>query len=620
MVNLSMKIRFIGAQAKRLLRRNPIDIGLFIKYFFILKTSLLLQSLSRVIIKRYSIKNLHPKAQDTFLNYNDVLEKESDSIYGKKIFETGIITILNQDIEIRWPPVWENKHTGIWPKGKSKDIAYYGPGIEKDIKIIWELNRLQWMVNVAAYASKVGNKKIISEILDSIVDHAKKHPIDKTVAWIEGIEVSLRSISIIQSLRKIIGPTERDERLVQINTYLSQHARWLELHLSRKWRINNNHLIIELVGLAILGSTLSWHPNSKRWFKKGIIGLEYELNKQITEGRNWEPTTAYHRFVTEALIVLIELTNGHKIRDINTKFIAEICQEMLDTLVSMTSDSGHMPLIGDDDGGYVIERDLFNPTSNIEVFEFALNVGFKIIEKNDGIKIWSKQGMGVYRKQDILLHAVAGAPRGKSRQGSHRHLDMLSITATIGDKEVILDSGTGLYFGSKEWRDYFRGEEGHSGLRDKNHKWAKMEDLFEITKPPIGTLTIKNQVLLLSAEHPSGIYQTREIIIRNKQIELCDNLILNNPIVTFVLSNDMDTEIIEDKLIISDGFFKIVHTPIPMDITIKRRFNDPNKEESPSETCSTVSNGYGSYSTSCIVELHHKKGTIANTHIFKINS
>ena len=152
MANLGIKIRFIGAQAKRLLRRNPIDIGLFLKYFFKLKTSLLLQSLIRVIIKGYSINNLHPKAQDTFLNYNDILEKESNSAYGKKIFETGIITILNQDIEIGWPPVWENKHTGIWPKGKSKDIAYYGPGIEKDIKIIWELNRLQWMVNVAAYA------------------------------------------------------------------------------------------------------------------------------------------------------------------------------------------------------------------------------------------------------------------------------------------------------------------------------------------------------------------------------------------------------------------------------------------------------------------------------------
>jgi len=132
---------------------------------------------------------------------------------GKKIIKERRILLLGKTMNIDWPQRWETKDTGIWPKDISLFIQYYGKDFDKDIKLIWEYNRLQWLPNICAFANINNDEKMASTILDVLVDYAQRHPEGKTVAWMEGIEVALRSISIIESLSHMRVMLKNDNRM-----------------------------------------------------------------------------------------------------------------------------------------------------------------------------------------------------------------------------------------------------------------------------------------------------------------------------------------------------------------------------------------------------------------------
>ena len=71
---------------------------------------------------------------------------------GRGIYNSGYVKLLGINANIGWPPAWETEETGVWDKGASRSIRYYGKGIENDIKLIWELHRMQWLPCVAAHA------------------------------------------------------------------------------------------------------------------------------------------------------------------------------------------------------------------------------------------------------------------------------------------------------------------------------------------------------------------------------------------------------------------------------------------------------------------------------------
>ena len=539
---------------------------------------------------------------------------------GKKIIKERRILLLGKTMNIDWPPRWETKDTGIWPKDISLFIQYYGKDFDKDIKLIWEYNRLQWLPNICAFANINNDEKMASTILDVLVDYAQRHPEGKTVAWMEGIEVALRSISIIESLSHMRVMLKNDNRMKIINEYLSKHASWLSRHLSKKWILNNNHLLLELVGLSILGSLLTWHPKSEQWEERGMRLLAFELDKQIIDGRNWEPTTSYHRFVTESLLALIHYSDNKDTKiNRHLKVIKKVAIEMSETLHWMSDERGFMPLIGDDDAAYIIPRgEYLNVKDNSIVLKYAKNLLNLNISEFEGNRIWNGQGMAVIKNKNVLIHAVSGAPKGNARDGSHRHLDMLSLSIMMSGKDVVLDSGTGLYFGSDAWRNYFREERNHSGIRSGSKSWAKISNLFEIENSPIGKIIEDDGKLLISALHPHGVTQTREISLVNDNVILKDKLIIPEPIITFVCESNAVMETTGDKIIIKGKNWQIEHRPVPIRIVNRNEKTLPSEYQKPNLESSIISTGYGEYSSSSIFEFHHEQGTIAHTEIFSI--
>jgi len=522
--------------------------------------------------------------------------------------ETKSIELLGNEIPLEWPPDWEGGPMGSWPKGPSQLIQYYGTSGGTDIKLIWEFHRLQWLPSFAAVANSNEDYELASEILDVIIDYSSNHPTNKTIAWMEGIEVSIRSISIIESLSWIKELIGEDDRIRVIYDFLFQHASWINSHLSQKWRLNNNHLLIELIGLQILSERISWAPQSRKWKRKSLRLLKNELRNQIIDGRDWEPTTSYHKLIAEGLVVLNHhIGNDNSIGGFSDPFFTEVTEMVVSTLSLITDSAGNMPLVGDDDSGSLLPifygKDI---RSNTMLLGLANSMGFmeKIDESN--VFFWRGQGMGVIRGEREHVHFVAGAPKGKARQGSHRHLDMLSVTITLGGIERIFDGGTGQYFGNSSIRDKFRSECCHSGISSKGQHWAKIRGPFEIPKPPIGSFSREGESVQISCAHPNGGSATRKIELNPGNVLITDHLSLREPIIRFIVSEEGEEELEGDIWRMRWDDWVIEHTPVPK--AVRAKYFDGQVDPMRSI-------GYGRFEDCFILEFEHEFGTSAETRL-----
>ena len=199
---------------------------------------------------------------------------------------------------------------------------------------------------------------------------------------------------------------------------LAVHGHWCARHRSTKWRQNTNHLLLEEMGALVVGAALSDVPRYQAMGRRAAARLAKELDRQTCDGRNWEPTTAYHRFVTEAL--LVTLSAARRLKDCSaSESLEALAEKHVETLQWLCTPGGMMPLVGDDDAGVVLPRsDDWDARQCSEVLELAHELGFNTNVK-DGVRIWSDVGMGVLRSEPWHVHLVGGAPRAALARRDH---------------------------------------------------------------------------------------------------------------------------------------------------------------------------------------------------------
>jgi len=592
-----------ASQAKRLFNRPVADVLYFFRYMILKK----LRKVYSIVFHRtkYDAGILHLPRKPIF-EHNDL------GVLGDQIYSQGKMSIFGSEVEIGWPPNWDNVNGDDWPKGKpSWNMKYFGDGINSDIKTAWEIHRMQWLPSVAYKAGQRADESLANEVLDVIISYFDSHRIGRSIAWMEGIEVSLRSISIIEALTHMKEVNSNHSKIKEICSWLACSADWIEANLSNKWRVNNNHLLLELVGLGIISRVIPEHPRSEKWRGKSEGMLSREIVEQTISGRNWEPTTAYHRFVTEAMLVLHHYRFGQNNPN-KDDLIFSTTNDLFMTLVDLSDKENKMPLIGDDDAGIVIPMSSvdLDVEDNSRVLSLGKRLGFEERNIPREVIIWKQHGTGIIRNDNSICHLSSGAPKGKMRQASHRHLDMLSIAIRHNGESLILDGGTGRYFGDDELRKRFRSECSHSGIYSASAPWAKMADLFEIPKPPVGQIEIlSNNSIHMKAQHRYLGFACRTVNYENKQYIVSDQLSLEEPRVRFLVKKLGQFEEDDETWRMAFDDWEIIHRPPPQEITI---------EEHGREDVPIYSPGYGRFERCYSIDFKHKKGSQVETRfIFK---
>lgn len=363
-----------------------------------------------------------------------------------------------------------------------------------DHKVIWEINRHQHFM-VLGRAFQVTGRLIYAEIFaDQLVGWMAANPPKRGVNWASSLEVAYRAIAWLWAIELFRGAAAlTPDLLARALKFLYVHGRHLERHLSTYFS-PNTHLTGEALGLLYLGVMLPELRRASRWREQGWRILERELPIQVhTDGVYFEQTTYYHRYTADIYLHAIGVAELAGIAVPAT--MRERMVLLMDRLADVTRPDGSIPLIGDDDGGRLVNletRDLRDARAALAIASDTLRrpelavvaggateealwmLGAKAARTIDETATGAPParestlapvgGYAVMRSGwgPQALHAVADAgPLGALSCG-HSHSDVLSIAVWANGCPLLVDPGTFTYTVVPSERDAFRHSAAHN--------------------------------------------------------------------------------------------------------------------------------------------------------------
>lgn len=366
-----------------------------------------------------------------------------------------------------------------------------------DSKVVWELNRHQWLVRLGQAYRLSGDERYADTFAGTIREWKLANPPGMGINWASSLETALRLISWCWSLSLFRGsraltPCLRGDLVAGI----AEHARRTERYLSHYFS-PNTHLTGEALGLFYAGILFPTLPGALRWRRTAAEILTREADRQILpDGVYMEQTTCYHRYTAEIYLHFLILARRNRLPV--PEPVVRRLGTLLDALLTLIRPDGSVPQIGDADGGRLLPLEPRTPEDASGVFSTAAAVlrrgdyawaagglspevlwllgeeGAETLEDlepgpprrspscllPDGGYAVMRSGWG--REDDQIIFDVG--PLGCRVSGGHGHADLLSIQASFRGQPYIVDPGTYCYSADKEWRTYYRGTAAHSTI------------------------------------------------------------------------------------------------------------------------------------------------------------
>ena len=253
----------------------------------------------------------------------------------------------------------ENNGNTRWPKCHYSGINYRHGNPYGDVRINWELNRLQFLPAIAATDSKSAES--------ILVDWFEKNPYLYGPGYISSMEVALRWISVYWAICLFNQPLNASIEKT-LTGFAVAIGKFIESRLSTHSSAGN-HLIVEAVGLFWLGKSLENSKLGNRWISKSRKILSEQIARQINpDGSNREQSFWYLGFVIDALLhyVLLE-----KREEISSEVWNRI-EKALEFSHNMVLPDGTFPDYGDRDDGVIFR---LNGQYDESPFPGLLNTG-----------------------------------------------------------------------------------------------------------------------------------------------------------------------------------------------------------------------------------------------------
>ena len=364
-----------------------------------------------------------------------------------------------------------------------------------DSKVIWELNRHQWLLDLGQAYRFTGDERYAQEFAQQIRHWMQNNPVGLGINWSSSLEVALRMMSWCWALLLF-----RDSQALNANlltdmlAWIRLHANYVERYLSYYFS-PNTHLTGEAVGLFYAGLLFPEIQGAARWRAISIKILEEQIERQVhPDGVYFEQSTRYQYYTVEIYLhfIILARRNGVAVPD----QITERLQLMLDFLLAVRRPDGSLPQIGDADGGWLMPFVRRLPDDFDGIFATAaavfkrpdyawaahrftpealwlLGLPGRDVFQNLPAEPPAANNMQVFQSGGYVLmrsgwHSNAHqlifdtGPLGCGVSGGHGHADLLSIQCSVYGENYLVDAGTCCYTATGDWRNYFRGTSAHS--------------------------------------------------------------------------------------------------------------------------------------------------------------
>lgn len=373
---------------------------------------------------------------------------------------------------------FEPRARGFWPLRDSARVVASAPE-DFDPRSTWELNRGRgWVVLARAYAA-TRDARYRDHLFRELRSWRLSNPVGFGINWVSAMEAAIRCHAFVWIAALLRGENDGDAwRLLA--ELLVQHAAFVARNRSR-FSSANNHLIVELSGLAVTGRVL----DIEAWRRSALDELAREAERQtLPDGVNVEMATHYHGFVLEAMLLVawLERAHGAPVRPLE-----QVIARMAGYLEAITLRSGIVLHQGDNDDGVILPlfehrhaeqllyaaRALTADPSPATGGEPPPGEGARLLchgapptrgSAPARSRRFCDAGQVVLR--GARLHATFDAgPFGFGALAAHAHCDALAVTVAFDDRPLLVERGTYRYHGDRRTRERYRATAAHNTVQ-----------------------------------------------------------------------------------------------------------------------------------------------------------
>lgn len=395
-------------------------------------------------------------------------------------------------LELGRPIDWncDVKTNHRWPQAYAKSIEYSNLDRPSDVKIPWEISRLQWLIP-AGQAYLIGSDERYAEsVRDTILEWLDANPYAHTVNWSCTMEAAMRIFTFTWFFQVFARSAAwSDEtfrfRLLQ-SIYL--HAEYTERHIEIS-DIAGNHYTADAAALVFAGLFFGEGENPKRWLALGWRTLCEELPRQVySDGVDFEASVPYHRLVQELFLFSAIYRKLHGL-PVDDAYRTRL-EAMARFSAAYSKPDGSCPLWGDADDARTLpfgqqplndHRYLvglgavaWSSADLEERFSGPLDEIYWVFGP-DACRSLSDASKGAMNRSEAFLEGgffvmrdhrdhvfIDCGPVGLGGRGGHGHNDCLSFEAVLDGTRLITDCGAYVYTASAAERNRFRSTAYHN--------------------------------------------------------------------------------------------------------------------------------------------------------------
>jgi hypothetical protein len=196
-----------------------------------------------------------------------------------------------------------------WRQNRLSGTLRYGhePGV--DVKVPWELARLQHLPWLAIVKDEVAAREFRNQVLD----FAAANPPGYGVNWLCTMDVAIRAANILLAYDLFVCQGFKfDESFNdELHALIMAHGKHIEANLEWHDQHRANHYLADITGLLFVAAYLPRSRDTDSWLAFSIQQLIKEVERQFTpDGANFEASTSYHRLSAEMVIYATALVLG----------------------------------------------------------------------------------------------------------------------------------------------------------------------------------------------------------------------------------------------------------------------------------------------------------------------
>lgn len=436
----------------------------------------------------------------------------------------------------------------LWPDAATYcfDIDFRHDGSRGDVKYVWEPNRLQDLVLLAADWRLNRRTESLAALEQAIASWHAANPPFGGIGWASGIEVALRAIGLVLTLSLGSDGISAATREL-IGQILAASRHWLLLYPSLHSSANN-HRVAELAGLVAIAATTGGDVDTP------MLAIERELLLQINaDGSPAEQSPNYGAFTAELALLSLAMARAAnrpeppRLAGRLTAF-ARYCRWLGPARLMAPGDDDEGRVVrepgGDGDYPAAIAAAICPDRTDMPGLRSRLLGLRRPAPPHDafaGLQSFPDGGLTMFAGEVAGRRLRLGfdhGPLGYLSIAAHGHADALALTLSIDGVPVLVDPGTYLYGSGGEWRAWLRGTRAHNTVTVAGENQSRIAGAFNWVAHAGSRLVgavLTETGFMLSGEHDGylrrfGAMHQRRIVLDGAVLKITDILTASAPL------------------------------------------------------------------------------------------